>query len=171
MCPLQDKSVPFTTDFAGKRWRSRSWSSGRTVARLSWSSTGECQCSADLFHTNNAMSNIFSRQRETENVINLRAKKETIGTELETMVSFCSVSFRRLLNSVFLENQSWWFDEEHRRHEDWSHGGQNVHRRHENIPGHQDGRTQCLENSTEGAEPETSPSHSGASQDRIQEQS
>ena len=40
------------------------------------------------------------RQRETENVINLRAKKETIGAELENMVGFCYVSFRRFLNSV-----------------------------------------------------------------------
>ena len=50
-------------------------------------------------------SNIFSRQRETENVINLRAKKETIGAELENMVSFCTcVCFRRFHNSAFLEN-------------------------------------------------------------------
>ena len=49
----------------------------RSVITLGWSQS----CNALL----------ISRQRETENVINLRAKKETIGAELENMVSFSSV--------------------------------------------------------------------------------
>ena len=44
------------------------------------------------------------RQRETENVIKLRAKKETIGSEFESIVSICSAA-EFLLTFVFLRKQ------------------------------------------------------------------
>ena len=47
------------------------------------------------------------RQRETENVIKLRAKKETIGSEFETIVSvFVYISKEFLTHFCFSENQS-----------------------------------------------------------------
>ena len=50
---------------------------------------------------------VIFRQRETENVIKLRAKKETIGSEFEAIVS--AFHHQRILNPLrffFSENQS-----------------------------------------------------------------
>ena len=45
------------------------------------------------------------RQRETENVIKLRAKKETIGSEFEAIVSVCSKKYLDLHHCSFLRKQ------------------------------------------------------------------